>query len=165
MMIGDSTRVMHTVSGIIDGCFDHIIHFSGPSEVVILLVNDILFLHDILNIRLLCRLRIGHVYYPFSQLVDSLTALARTRMDIPTARASQNQPTHLEGPLVSAPITNPKFSIVWQCKSRNTKPQHASTTLIRRRDWRSVMISPFLSPGRVRCWSSWSGRGFGKRWS
>lgn len=101
----------------------------------------------------------------FRNSVDSLTALARTRMDIPTARASQNQPTHLEGPFVSVPITNPKFSIVWQCKSRSTKPQHASTTLIRRRDWRSVMISPFLSPARVRCWSSWSGRGFGKRWS
>lgn len=99
MMIGDSTRVMHTVSGIIDGCFDHIIHFSGPSEVVILLVNDILFLHDILNMQLLCRLRIEHVYYPFSQLGRQLN------------RTSTDKDGYPHGPSLTEPTNQPTSKV------------------------------------------------------
>ena len=56
------------------GCFDHIIHFSGPSEVVIvvILVNDILFLHQISKHTVIW-IELGIACVLLEQLLDSLT--------------------------------------------------------------------------------------------
>ena len=70
----------------------------------------------------------------------------------------------LQGPSnLHKPSPNLNIAPKWApCRSRSTKQQHASTTRIRRRDWRSDMMSPSLSPVLVRSWWSWNGLGFGE---